>query len=54
MVVQKLAEVELEIPSKKANHSRPQPAGDVVLKTIQLTEGDSSKTVIIGSQLDPK
>jgi hypothetical protein len=31
-----------------------QSTGDVALKTIQLQEGDSSKTAVIGAGLDEK
>jgi hypothetical protein len=44
----------LEIPSKKANKSSIQSTDDVALKTIQLQEGDSSKTAVIGAGLGDK
>ena len=39
------------IPSKKSCQSSIKPAGDVGTKTIQLQEGDDSKTAIIGAGL---
>ncbi|RLN36210.1 uncharacterized protein C2845_PM03G24570 [Panicum miliaceum] len=53
-VAQQLSEIGLEIPTKKVNYSKPQPTGELALKSIQLQEGDSSKIALIGSQLDPK
>jgi hypothetical protein len=44
----------LEIPSRKASKSSIQSAGDMALKSIQLQEGDSSKTAVIGTGLDEK
>jgi hypothetical protein len=44
----------LEIPSRKASKSSIQSTDDVALKTIQLQEGDSSKTTIIGAGLGEK
>jgi hypothetical protein len=46
---QQLSQAELDIPTKKASQS-----GDVALKSIQLQEGDSSKTAIIGAGLGDK
>jgi hypothetical protein len=51
---QQLSQVGLEIPSRKANKSSIQSTGDVALKSIQLQEGDSSKTAVIGVGLDEK
>jgi hypothetical protein len=44
----------MEIPTKKASQSSIKSTGDVALKTIQLLEGDSSKTAIIGAGLGEK
>jgi hypothetical protein len=44
---QQLSQSGLEIPSKKACKSSIQSNDDVALKTIQLQEGDSSKTAVI-------
>jgi hypothetical protein len=44
----------LEITSRKASKSSIQSTDGVVLKTIQLQEGDSSKTAIIGVGLGEK
>jgi hypothetical protein len=49
-----LSQAGLEIPTRKANKSSIQSTGDVALKTIQLQEGDSSKTTVIGAGLDEK
>jgi hypothetical protein len=51
---QQLSQSGLEIPSKKASKSSIQWTDDVALKTIQLQEGDSSKTAIIGAGLGDK
>jgi hypothetical protein len=51
---QQLSQVGLEIPSRKASKSSIQSTGDVTLKSIQLQEGDSSKTAVIGAGLDEK
>jgi hypothetical protein len=51
---QQLSHVRLEIPTRKASKSSIQSTGDVALKTIQLQEGDSSKTVVISTGLDEK
>ena len=42
------------MPSKKPSESPIKPAGDVGTKTIQLQEGDDSKTAIIGAGLGDK
>jgi hypothetical protein len=52
--VQQLSQTGLEIPSKKANKSSIQSTDDVALKTIQLQEGDPSKTAVIGAGLGDK
>jgi hypothetical protein len=51
---QQLPQYGLEIPSRKASKSNIQSTDDVALKTIQLQEGDSSKTAIIGTGLGEK
>jgi hypothetical protein len=51
---QQLFQARLEIPSRKASKSSIQSTGNVALKSIQLQEGDSSKTAIIGTGLDEK
>jgi hypothetical protein len=51
-VAQQLFKDGLEIPTRKASKSSIQSTGDVALKTIQLQEGDSSKTAVIGAGLD--
>jgi hypothetical protein len=51
---QQLSQARLEIPSRKASKSSIQLTGDVALKLIQLQEGDSSKTTVIGARLDEK
>jgi hypothetical protein len=52
--VQQLSQAGLEIPTRKASKSSIQSTDDVVLKTIQLQEGDSSKTAVIGAGLGEK
>jgi hypothetical protein len=52
--VQQLSQSGLEMPSKKASKSSIQSTDDVALKTIQLQEGDSSKTAVIGAGLGDK
>jgi hypothetical protein len=44
----------MEIPTKKANHSASKPPDNVGVKVIQLVEGDSSKTALIGTGLTDK
>jgi hypothetical protein len=48
---QQLSQAGLEIPTKKASRSSIKSTGDVALKMIQLLEGDSSKTAVIGAGL---
>jgi hypothetical protein len=50
----KLATSELDIPEKSDNSNKPQPAEEVLVKTIDLGTGDASKTTTIGADLDPK
>jgi hypothetical protein len=50
----KLAPSELDIPEKSDKANNPQPAEEVLVKTIVLGIGDSSKTTTIGAGLDPK
>jgi hypothetical protein len=51
---QQLSQAGLEVPMRKASKSSIQSTGDVALKTIQLQEGDSSKTAVIGAGLAEK
>jgi hypothetical protein len=50
----KLAPSELDIPEKSDKDNKPQPAEEVLVKTIDLGTGNSSKTTTIGAGLDPK
>jgi hypothetical protein len=50
----KLAPSELDIPEKSDKANKSQPAGEVLVKTIDLGTGDSSKTTTIRAGLDPK
>jgi hypothetical protein len=50
----KLAPSELDIPKKSDKANKPQPPEEVLVKTIDLGTGDSSKTTTIGADLDPK
>jgi hypothetical protein len=51
---QQLSQSGLEIPSRKASKLSIQSTDNVALKTIQLQEGDSSKTAVIGVGLGKK
>jgi hypothetical protein len=51
---QQLSQAELDIPTKKASQSGVKSTDDVALKSIQLQEGDSSKTAIISAGLGDK
>jgi hypothetical protein len=50
----KLAPTELEILEKSDTTNKPQPSEEVQVKAIDLGTGDSSKTTMIGTGLDPK
>jgi hypothetical protein len=50
----KLAPTKLDIPGKSDKANKPQPAEEVLVKTIDLGTGDSSKTTTIVAALDPK
>jgi hypothetical protein len=50
----KLAPSELDIPKKSDKANKPQPAEEVLVKTIDLGTSDSSKTTTTGAGLDPK
>jgi hypothetical protein len=50
----KLAPSELDIPEKSDKDNKPQPTEEVLVKTIDLGTGDSSKTTTIVPGLDPK
>jgi hypothetical protein len=50
----KLATSEPDIPKKSDKANKPQPAEEVLVKTIDLGTGDSSMTTTIGAGLDPK
>jgi hypothetical protein len=45
---------ELDIPEKSGKANKSQPAEEVLVKTIDLGTGNSSKTTTIGAGLDPK
>jgi hypothetical protein len=53
-VSKKLAPSELDIPEKSDKANKPQPAEEILVKTIDLGTGDSCKTTTIGAGLDPK
>jgi hypothetical protein len=53
-VSKKLAPTELDIPEKSDKANKPQPAEEVLVKTIDLGTSDSSKTTTIEAALDPK
>jgi hypothetical protein len=50
----KLSPSELDIPEKSDKAKKPQPAEEVLVKTIDLGTSDISKTTTIGAGLDPK
>jgi hypothetical protein len=50
----KLAPTELEIPEKTDTLNKLQPTKEVQVKAIDLRAGDSSKTTMIDTGLDPK
>jgi hypothetical protein len=54
VAAEQLSQAGLEIPSRKVSKSSTQSTGDVALKSIQLQEGDSSKTAVISAGLDEK
>jgi hypothetical protein len=49
-----LAPTKLDILEKSDKANKPQPAEEVLVKTIDLRTGDSSKTTTIRAGLDPK
>jgi hypothetical protein len=54
VATQQLSQAGLEIPSRKDSKSSIQSTDDVALKSIQLQEGDSSKTAVISVGLGEK
>jgi hypothetical protein len=50
----KLAPSELDILETSNKANKPQPAGEVLVKTIGLETGNNNKTTTIGAGLDPK
>jgi hypothetical protein len=50
----KLALSEISIPKNSGKANKPQPAEEILVKTIDLGTGDRSKTTTIGAGLDPK
>jgi hypothetical protein len=54
VAAQQLSQSGLEIPSRKASKLSIQSTDDVALKTIQLQEGEPSKTAVIGAGLGEK
>jgi hypothetical protein len=52
--VRQFSQAGLEIPTRKASKPSIQSTSDMSLKMIQLQEGDSSKTTIIGVGLAEK
>ena len=54
MAAKQLSQSGLEIPTNKTNQSAPKPPDKVGVKAIQLKEGDSSKTTLIGTGLGDK
>ena len=54
VAAQQLSQLKMTIPTKKSNQSLPKPPKDIDVKTIQLAEGDTSKTALIGAGLGDK
>jgi hypothetical protein len=54
VVSKKLALSELDITEKSDKANKPQPPEEVLVKTIDLGTGNSSKTTTIGADLDSK
>jgi hypothetical protein len=50
----KLARSQLDIPEKSDKANKPQPTKEILVKTIDLGTGDSSKTTTIEAGLNPK
>jgi hypothetical protein len=50
----KLAPTEVEIPEKSDTANKPQPSKEVQVKAMDLGTDESSKTTMIGADLDPK
>ena len=50
----KLSPTELEILENKSGSTKVKPAREKDFKPIDLQTGDSSKTTLIGTELDPK
>jgi hypothetical protein len=50
----KLAPTEVEIPEKSDIANKPQPSKEVQVKAMDLGTDESSKTTMIGADLDPK
>lgn len=50
----KLNPTELKIPENKMGATKVKPASEQDFKPIDLQTGDSSKTALIGTRLDPK
>ena len=54
VAVQQLSQSEMEIPSQRSGQTKIRPSNEVSTKTVQLHEGNSSKSAVIGGGLDPK
>jgi hypothetical protein len=50
----KLTLTKLEIPEKTDTSNKQQPTEDVQVKAIDLRNGDNSKSIMIGTGLNPK
>jgi hypothetical protein len=50
----KHAQSELDIPETLDKDNKPQPAEEVLVKTVDIGTDDSSKTTTIGAGLDLK
>jgi len=54
MAAKKLKTQSLEIPTKEDGPAKVAAPKEVVTKPVDLVEGDSSKTAVIGAALSPK
>ena len=54
MAAQQLSKSKMDIPTRMSGQSKVQPIDDVSTKAIELSEGNTGKTSLIGARLDPE
>ena len=54
MAAQQLSKSKMDIPTRMSGQSKVQPIDDVSTKAIELSEGNTGKTALIGARLDPE